>query len=444
MAGTKITKRVVDAAEAREGRYTVWDSLIAGFGLRVMPSGAKSYIYEYRPGEGGRGQAKRRYTIGKANDLTADQARKEAERLRAVVATGGDPMGSKSEARKAETLSDIGDEWLKSHVAAKRGAGTLEHYRDLLDRIIKPALGKKKAKDVTHAMVAKLHDEWAETPFQANRILSCLSALYNWASSASVALVPKGTNPSEDVEKFEEPGRERPLEPDEMLRLAEALRLAETTGIPWDIAESKRASKHLAAPDKRTTVFSPYVVAAVRLLLFTGARLREILNLEWRQVDLVRGVLTLQKHKTARKTGIKVIVLNAPALEVLSGLERSGKYVIASDSAGTPEEKPRPDIKKPWASIKRYAQLDDLRINDLRHNFATFGVGGGMGLPLVGKLLGHTKASTTERYAHLQVDPLRRATETIGADLLRAMAAPAPNEDDPPPEGKVIPIRKGR
>lgn len=232
MPGTKITKRVVDAAEPRDTRYSIFDNLIAGFGLRVMPSGAKSYIYEYRAGEGGRGQAKRRYTIGKATTITADQARKEAEQLRALVATGGDPMAEKVEQRKSETVTEIADEWLKSHVAAKRGAGTHEHYRDLLDRIIKPALGKKKAKDVSHAMVAKLHDEWAHTPFQANRILSCISAFYNWAGSASVALVPKGHNPADDVEKFEEPGRERPLDPAELLRLADALRLAETTGIP--------------------------------------------------------------------------------------------------------------------------------------------------------------------------------------------------------------------
>lgn len=440
MSGTKITKRVVDAAEARETRYIVFDNLIAGFGLRVMPSGAKSYVYEYRPGEGGRAQPKRRYTIGKATDLTADQARKEAERLRAVVATGGDPMGSKSDARKAETVEEVANLWLSSHVKAKRSDGTHEHYRDLLDRIIKPAVGKMKAKTLPHSKVAKLHDDWAHTPFQANRILSCVSAFYNWAGSASVGLVPKGYNPADDIEKFEEQGRERPLEPAELLRLADALRLAETTGIPWDI--EKPTSKHLAKADKRVTVFSPHVVGAFRLLMFTGARLREILNLEWKQVDLARGIITLQKHKTARKIGVKVIVLNAPALEVLTGLERIGKYVIASDSAGTPEEKPRPDLKKPWASIKRHAQLEDLRINDLRHNFATFGVGGGMGLPIVGKLLGHTKASTTERYAHLQVDPLRRASETIGAELLRAMAE---KKDEPDPEpDNVVPIRDAR
>ncbi|WP_108462238.1 tyrosine-type recombinase/integrase [Devosia naphthalenivorans] len=436
MAGQKITKRVVDAAEPRDSRYIVFDSLITGFGLRVMPTGAKSFIYEYRPGEGGRALAKRRYTIGKATDLTADQARKEAERLRALVATGGDPMESKSDARKAATVEEVASLWLSSHVKAKRSDGTHEHYRDLLDRIIIPALGNLKAKTLPHSKVARLHDDWSHTPFQANRILSCISAFYNWAGSASVGLVPKGHNPADDIEKFEEQGRERPLEPDELLRLADALRLAETTGIPWDV--EKPTSKHLAKADKRVTVFSPHVVGALRLLMFTGARLREILNLEWKQVDLARGVLLLPKHKTRRLTGVKVIVLNAPALEVLTGLERIGKYVIASDSAGTPEEKPRPDIKKPWASIKRHAQLEDLRINDLRHNFATFGVGGGMGLPIVGKLLGHTKASTTERYAHLQVDPLRRATETIGADLLRALGH---SERQP---NNVVPLKDAR
>ena len=412
----KLTKTVVDAAQARAARYTVYDSLIAGFGLRVMPSGAKSFIYEYRPGEGGRDQPKRRYTIGKVGALTVDQARKQAEALRAAVRLGDDPMGRKAEARKAQTVEEVASAWLERHVKPKRSNGTYIHYKDLIDRIINPAIGKKKAAKVPHSAIAALHDAWSHTPFQANRILSCVSAFYNWSGGASVGLVPKGYNPADDVEKFEERGRERPLEPAELVRLADALRVAETTGIPWDI--ERPTSKHLASPDKRVTVFSPHVVAAIRLLLFTGARLREILNLEWKQVDFNRGVLTLHTHKTARKTGLKVIVLNAPALQVLTALPRIGSFVIAGDSAGTEDEKPRPDIKKPWASIKRYAELEDLRINDLRHNFATFGVGGGMGLPLVGKLLGHTKASTTERYAHLQVDPLRRAAETIGADLL--------------------------
>lgn len=437
MAEVRITKRVVDASEPGASRYVVFDSALPGFGLRVYPSGAKSWIFEYRAGAGGRSADKRRITIGKAADFTPDAARKEAEKLRAAVMTGNDPQGLKSAQRAAPTVSDIASAFLADHVAEKRGAGTYTHYKDLLDRIVLPELGKVKAKDLDSALVAKLHRAWKHTPYQANRILAVVSSMYSYASNSSVKLIPKGINPAEDIEKYDEPGRERLLSTAELLRLGDALRLAETTGIPWDVREEKRGSKHLAAEERRVTVFSEHVVAAIRLLLFTGARLREILKLTWRQIDLERGIIMFEKHKTARTTGIKVIVLNAPALEVLSSLTRVGVYVIAGETAGTKDEKPRSDLKKPWASISRHAQLENLRINDLRHNFASFGVGGGMGLPVVGKLLGHTQTRTTERYAHLAADPLRQATNTIGAGIAAATG-------HIPSDKNVVPIKDAK
>ena len=418
MSDVRITKRVVDAALPRETRYTIFDNAIPGFGLRVFPSGAKSWIFEYRPGAGGQGVDKKRLTIGKASELTADQARKAANQLRAGVIRGEDPMGVKAAQRAAPTVADLADAFLTDHVTDKRENSTYVHYKDLLDRIILPAVGKVKAKDLDHAEVAKLHRAWRGTPFQANRVLAVISSMYSYGARQSVKMVPKGTNPAADIEKYDEPARNRPLKPDELMRLGEALRLAETTGIPWEVRPEKRASKHLAATDKRVTIHSEHVIAAIRLLMFTGARLREILNLEWGQVDLEAGMLLLDHHKTKRRTGkVKPIVLNPPAIEVLSKLTRLGKFVIAGESAGTPEEKPRPDIKKPWASISKHAGLEGLRINDLRHNFASLGVGGGMGLPIVGKLLGHTQVRTTERYVHYDNDPLRRVANTIGATI---------------------------
>lgn len=418
MADVRITKRVVEAAEPRASRYTIFDSALPGFGLRVFPTGAKSWIFEYRPGAGGQGVDKKRVTIGKATDLTPDQARRLASQLRADVVHGADPMALKAAQRAAATVKDLADAFLKDHIGEKRENSTYVHYKDLLDRIILPVVGKTKAADLDHADVAKLHRAWKTTPFQANRILSVISSMYSYGSRQSVRMVPKGTNPAADIEKYEEPSRNRPLTPEELMRLGDALRVAETTGIPWDIDPKKVASKHLAAPDKRATIHSEHVIGAIRLLMFTGARLREILNLRWDQVDLAAGLLLLGHHKTKRRTGqIKPIVLNPPAIEVLSKLTRLGKYVIAGESAGTPAEKPRPDIKKPWASISKHAGLEGVRINDLRHNFASLGVGGGMGLPIVGKLLGHTQVRTTERYVHYDNDPLRRVANTIGATI---------------------------
>lgn len=439
MAEVRITKRVVDGAETRASRYTIFDSALPGFGLRVFPTGAKSWIFEYRPGAGGKGVDKKRVTIGKASDLTPDQARKLAAQLRADVIRGEDPMGAKTAQRKAPTVSDLADAFLKDHVADKRENSTYVHYKDLLDRIILPVVGKVKAVELDHAEVAKLHKAWKGTPFQANRILSVISSMYSFGARQSVKMVPKGTNPAADIEKYEEPARNRPLKPEELMRLGDALRVAETTGLPWDIDPKKRSSKHLAAPERQVTIHSEHVIGAVRLLMFTGARLREILNLRWDQVDLDAGLLLLDHHKTKRRTGqIKPIVLNPPAIEVLSKLTRIGIYVIAGESAGTENEKPRPDIKKPWASISKYAGLEGVRLNDLRHNFASLGVGGGLGLPIVGKLLGHTQVRTTERYVHYDNDPLRRVANTIGATIA-ARTGHVLREDD-----NVVPMDKAR
>jgi integrase len=148
--------------------------------------------------------------------------------------------------------------------------------------------------------------------------------------------------------------------------------------------------------------------------------LREVLHLKWEHVDFERGLLLLPDSKTGKKT----IVLNAPALSLLEGLTRVGIYVIAGDSAATINERPRADLKRPWTAVSRRADLDGVRLHDLRHNFASFGAGGGMGLPIIGKLLGHTQPQTTARYAHLHADPLRRASDAIGATIAAAMGEP--------------------
>lgn len=415
--GIKLTKRVVDSAEPRNTRYTIFDAAVPGFGLRIYPTGEKSWIFEYRAGEGGRRVAKKRITIGKVTDFTADGARKAADSLRSAVKTGSDPQGEKSRQREASTVADLADAFLNEHVAAKRKASTAAHYRDVLERLVVPILGRRKAKDVTRAEVAKLHLAYSATPFQANRILAVLGSMYTFG--ARHGLVPEDQNPVRGIERFKEEPRERLLSPNELERLGAAIREAETVGVPWITDPSKKA-KHLPKA-MRETVLGEHAAAALRLLIFTGARLREILHLQWEHVDLERGLLLLPDSKTGRKT----IVLNAPSLSVLDGLTRIGTYVIAGDSAATSNERPRADLKRPWAAVSRRAGLDGVRLHDLRHNFAAFGAGGGMGLPIIGKLLGHTQPQTTARYAHLDADPLRRASDTIGTTIAAAMGEPA-------------------
>jgi len=259
--------------------------------------------------------------------------------------------------------------------------------------------------------VIKLHTSKSSTPAAANYAVAALGSLYTWA--AQRGQVPEGFNPTRRIAKFRENRRERFLTTPELQRLGDALREAETTRIPWDVDETRSAAKHAPKPNKRLTVVSPFAIAAIRLLLFTGCRLREILDLRWDHVDFERGVLFLPDSKIGRKT----VLLGAPALRVLSSLSRVGPYVIA----GSDPEKARSDLKRPWNAIRRRAGLEEVRIHDLRHSYASVGAGAGLGLLVIGRLLGHTQPSTTARYAHLADDPLRRASETIAARIAAAM-----------------------
>ena len=411
MPNVRLTKRSVDAAQPKASRYTLFDDQLKGFGLRVSPSGEKSWIVEYRANGGGRAAPKRRITLGADGQLTPEQARKAAADTLAQVCLGGDPATEKRQARRSMTFTQLAECFLAEHVDAKRKAGTRKHYRDLLERIAVPALGKLKAADVTRGEVAKLHLKHKPTPFQANRLLAVISAMYAFADKRG--FVPEGFNPARRIEKFREHRRERFLTSDELERIGTALREAETVGIAWDVDEDQPNAKHMPKPENRRTILGPHATAAIRLLILTGARLREILHLRWEQIDFDRGLLLLPDSKTGRKTS----VLNAPALAVLAEVPRVASYVIA----GNDPEKPRADLHKPWKLVATRAELDCVRIHDLRHTFASFGAGSGLGLPIIGKLLGHREAATTQRYAHLDNDPLRRATGAIGATIAAAM-----------------------
>jgi integrase len=248
-----------------------------------------------------------------------------------------------------------------------------------------------------------------------------------YAFAARIGAVPEGTNPARKIDKFTEHRRERFLTVAELEQLGAAIREAETKGIPWDIDEAKPTAKHLPKAKNRKTKISPFAAAALRLLLFTGCRLREILHLRWENVDLERGLLFLPDSKSGRKT----VILNASAMAVLTGLERIGSCVVPGDDP----EKPRADLKRPWEVVSKRAGLDGVRIHDLRHTYAGFGAGGGLGLPIIGKLLGHTQASTTQRYAHLDNDPLRRASEHIGGTIAAALEGRG---------GQIVAVRKDR
>lgn len=419
----KLNRRNIAAIVPADKPTIYFDTDLKGFGLMVQPSGTRSWIVEYRVGAGGRSAAKKRMVLGKNSDLLPPEtAREMAKTTLARVHVGANPAAQRSDERSSATIKTLCELFLERHVEAKRKARTAELYRQIISTHIVPRLGSVRAVSLTRADVADMHAAIAKPVdgvggrYVANRSVAILSAIYGWADGAG--LVPDDFNPTRKVEKFEERSRERYLTTSELERLGAVLRQAETTGLGWRLDDTKPTSKHTPKAN-RVTIVPVHVTAAIRLLMFTGCRLREILNLEWRDVDLERGLLFLPDSKTGKKT----VVLASPALTILDGLPRVGRYVIAGDTAGQKDEVPRADLKRPWAAVTNAAELNGLRLHDLRHTFASIGVGGGLGLPIIGGLLGHADTKTTQKYAHLDADPARVAANVIAGKISAAMEA---------------------
>jgi integrase len=386
MAMPKITKRLVESIKPGAGDVFAWDDELRGFGVRVKPSGVRSYLVQYRNQHG----RSKRLTIGAHGRLTSEEARREARLILAGVERGKDPAGAREAARNAPTLVEFAERYLVDHVATKMRPKSEAEERRMLSRLLLPALGLRKVADLSRADIAKLHSDLRTTPTQANRVLSMISRMMNLAEKWG--LRPDGTNPCRHIGKFREAKRERFLSADELARLGDVL------------VEAEQTATELAS-----------VITAVRLLVLTGCRLSEVLTLEWQHVDFANSCLRLPDSKT----GAKTVHLNAPALVALAAIERQegSPWVIVGAKAGTHLV----NLEKPWRRIRAKAGIPDVRLHDLRHSFASVAVGLGEGLPMIGKLLGHTHVQTTARYAHLAADPVKQATERVGAAIAGMM-----------------------
>jgi integrase len=384
----KLTKRYVEKLEpSPSDDYVAWDDELPGFGVRVWPSGKRSYVLKYRTSSG----RQRKATIGPHGVLTAEQARKRALNWLSEAKLGGDPAGTLSQDRKVGTVTDLAKQYMETHAKQKKKLLSQEADERSLRLHILPRIGSLNVKEVSRADIAQLHHSMRKSPIAANRVIALLSKMFNLAEKWD--LREDGTNPCRHIEKFKENKRERFLSEAELARLAEVLEDAE-----------------------RTCTEMPSVIAAIRLLLFTGARLSEILTLRWDQVDMEGSCLRLPESKT----GAKTIYLSPPAREVLANLEQhdDNPYVIAGVKPGAHLV----NLQKPWGRIRNRAGLDNVRIHDLRHSFASMAVAGGLSLPVIGALLGHTQPATTARYAHLAADPLKQAANLTGSRIAAAMA----------------------
>jgi Site-specific recombinase XerD len=411
MPMAKLTRRGIAAIQPTDARTFYWDTDLAGFGLRVEPTGRRSWVVEYRPGAGGRNVAKRRLTLGTVQELTPEDARKRAGDILASVRLGGDPAAERKKERAVPSFKEFAATFLKDE-ADRLKPNTLRNYTSYIGKHLTPAFGTMQIDKITPADVARLHRKVGKTkPTTANRLLETIGSIFRHAALAGH--VPKGTNPAAEVGAFREEGRERYLSADELGRLGETLTLAETVGLPYEVDETKPTSKHAPKPENRVTIIDRHACAAIRLLILTGLRMREVLHMRWADIDFERGTVLLPDTKTGRRW----TVLNAPTLALLKDLERIGEYVIA----GAERDKPRADLNRPWRAVRAHAGLDDVRIHDLRHSFASVAASGGVPLQMIGKLLGHAQAATTQRYAHLADDPLKAASDTIASKIAAAM-----------------------
>ena len=261
------------------------------------------YIVQYR--QGGRSPRLRSASWS----LTPEEARREAKKFLGDFAGGADPVETRRKTRVA-SFPRVAREYIGPHVAAKRKKRTHEGYEALFRLHILPAIGSLPPPEIRHAHTSRMHAR-CKHPGAANRALNAGSAVWNWAVKQYDDLdLP--SNPFAKIARNPEQGKERFLSGDELARLGDTLRQAETVGLPYSVDETRPKAKHAAKPESRFRTLDPYAVAAVRLLLLTGARLREILHARWAYVDFERGLLNLPDSKTGRKT----IFLSAPALDV--------------------------------------------------------------------------------------------------------------------------------
>ncbi len=384
----KITKRSVDAAAPSDKEFFIWDEELKGFGLRIYPSGRKMYLAQFRAG--GR---LRRVNIGLHGALTPDVARTEAMKHLSEVRLGGDPAGDRDRRKASPTMKEFGQRFLDEHVASHCKPTTQAEYKRSVELFINPKIGTHRIIDVTRADVVELHQSLKGTPYQANRTLGVLSIMFTVAHTWGVRT--DGVNPCWKVKRYKEIKRERYLSPDELARLGKVLRESNS---------------------------EPEAVNCIRLLLLTGCRLSEIQTLKWGHVDLEAGVLRLPDSKT----GAKLVAIGKAVAEVFKTIPKvkDNPYVIA----GQIEGQHLIDMQRPWRRLRKRAGMDDLRIHDLRHSFASDALQLGEDLPMIGKLLGHTQVQTTARYAHLKTDPIKAAADKVADAIATALACPPQGE----------------
>ncbi len=371
----RLTKRVIEALEPTDQIQFFWHEELPSFGVRVSPGGTKAFVVQFRDG------AKTvRKTIGKHPSMALDRARGVAADVLAAQRLGEElPLKREGGILFGEVL----DEFI-SKAKALRAPRTAADYETRINKYIRPAFGKKRIRHITRLDVERFLQEFSDRPAQGNHVVTILVAALSYAAKTMKAIAPH-EHPALGLEKYGENQRDRHL----------------------TIAEIERFGVALAGLEAKRRV-SPWAAAALRLLLLTGARSGEILDLTWGQVNFERELLDLPTSKT----GAKRIKLNAHALQVLRDVPRvqGCEFVIAGRRHG----EAMTSLQRPFGLVLAVAKIENLRIHDLRHTAASIATSGGVGLPVVGAMLGQSQAYTTQRYSHIHDEAERLGAGVVG------------------------------
>ena len=403
-----LTQRVVERAKPRETRYELTCQTVRGFALRVLPTGKKAYYVRYRTAEG----RDIRQRLGSTTEVSFAEARRQAVQVLTGVqqeqrVRGTQPRRRHEQANESVPLvREFAERFVNEHVDVRLKKSTSRKYRQLLRTAILPAFGRRRLNAIQRAEVVRWHGARRRTPYEANYALLLLRTMYGRAKEWEV-LPESFVPPTTRVRPFPEKGRERFLTPAERQRLEAEL----------DRALRTRSFKH-----GRIRAAAVY---AFRLLAHTGMRRGEVLGLEWSMIDWRARCIRLPDSKVGKRT----VPLSPQAMKVLEAAkslqrETPSRYVVPSSKGGQIDGS---TLHATWVRVRRKIGLEDVRLHDLRHSAASDAIMSGVPLAVVGKILGHSKASTTQRYAHISDEALARGVEQMGAAIERNSSAPTGN-----------------
>lgn len=409
----KLNKRSIDDITTPDRTIIIRDDELSGFSLRVFPTGRKVFLAQYRVG-GGRNGRQRRVKLGVFGTITADEARTKAREILARAHLGDDFADERDKVRESQTVAQLIDAWSRDGVLTNRRTGARRTQVNVAGEIalanhhIRPLIGSRKVDSLTKGDIQRLRTQIATGESRtkrkgrkrglihvsggdgtATRTIRLLSSILSYA--VDMGLIP--SNPALGVKLAPGGQRHRYLSPEELRRLGAVL------------------DQPMRSPAAATAA------TIIRLLILTGARRGEIEGLKWSEVDFQFGML----RKETSKTGAKVIPLARAALQILEDQRQwaSGNQLWVFP--GQKGEGHFDSLNKEWSRIRTAAGIADVRLHDLRHTYASFGAAGGIGLPLIGGILGHRQASTTQRYAHLADTPLRAAANVIAGEIAASL-----------------------